>query len=329
MKRFLIIVICVMLVAFSLAAVLWAAGGQGIHFGDWENTPWNQGPASKYGTDINQTGESDIGGVDSIRIEPVSSPIHIEPAEGDTFTAHLLGTFSANREDAQPKLIVKKSGGSLTVEVKYPHFYGLFSNAEMDLTVSLPAEYAGELSLETSSAYAESSMPLALERFSFNSVSGEMNIWDITAREAEISTSSGRVNTQIKGCETFEFNSVSGDIEADIDAASVRASTTSGRIVLQGLTGGLIANSISGSVTADFAALTEDVNVDNTSGRVSLTVPGDSGFSLRYETVSGSFHSDLPVTMTESSPTNIEGRVGEGGPNVRVNTISGGLNIAE
>ena len=327
MKRFIIIVICVMLVAFSLAAVLWAAGGQGIHFGDWENTPWNLGPAGKYPSGIDQSGESDIVGVSSIRIGTVSSPIHIEPAEGDTLTAHLTGTFSANREDAEPKLIVKKSGSSLTVEVKYPHFYGLFSNADMELTVSLPAEYAGELSLETSSAYAESSMPLVLERFSFESVSGEMNIWDITAKEADISTTSGRVNTEIKGCETFEFNSVSGDIEADIEAASVHAATTSGRIVLGGLTGGFAAESISGDISADFAALTEDVKVDNTSGSVSLTVPGDSGFSLEYDTTSGSFHSDLPVTMTESSPTNIEGSVGEGGPIVRVNTISGGLTI--
>lgn len=259
----------------------------------------------------------------------MSSPIHIEPAEGDTLTAHLTGTFSANRENAQPKLIVEKNGDTITVEIKYPHFYGLFSNADMDLTVSLPAEYAEELSLNTTSAYAESSMPLALERFSFESVSGGMNIWDITAREADLSTTSGRVNTEIKGCETFEFNSVSGDIEADTDAASVRTATTSGSIVLRELTGGLSATSISGSVTADFAALTDDVRIDNTSGSVSLTVPGDSGFSLEYDTVSGSFHSDLPVAMTESSPTNIEGPVGEGGPTVRINTVSGGLNIAQ
>jgi|GEM_PF-5437917 len=329
MKRFLIIVICVMLVAFSLAAVLWAAGGQGFQFGDWDNTPWNQGPASRYGTDIDQTGESDTDGVSSIRIETVASPIHIEPAAGDTLSAHLVGTFSSNREDAQPKLIVEKSGGSLTVEVKYPHFYGLSSDADMDLTVSLPKSFTGDLTLNTVSAYVESSMPLVLDQFSFDSVSGELNIWDITAKEAELSTTSGRVNTQITGCDTFKFDSVSGDIEADTDAASVRASTTSGSIVLRGLTGGLDATSISGGVTAEFTALGDDVKIDNTSGSVSLTVPGDSDFSLDYGTVSGSFHSDLPVTMTESSPMHIKGSVGEGGPTVHVKTVSGGLTIAK
>ena len=326
MKRFLIIVICVMLVAFSLAAVLWAVGGHQLHFGDWNNVNFNFGPGLKYTSEIDQSGECVIDGASAVRIETVAAPIHIYAADGDTLSATLTGSFSTNREELTPQLIVERSGGTAVVEIRYPQLSNISMNANMDLTVYLPASYAGGLELTTVSAFAESFMPLTLSQFSFDSVSGSIDISDVTAGEVELSTTSGKVAIEVAGCDTFAFESVSGALTAHTDASGVRVSTTSGRIDLTGLTGSLKASSISGGITAVFSEL-GDVQVDNTSGGVTLTIPQSSGFSLDYGTASGGFDCDFPITLTESGRMRTRGTVGEGGPAVRVQTVSGGLTI--
>ncbi len=330
MKRFLIIVLCVMLASFALVAVLWAAGGaQLLRFGSWSPWNWNgvsHGIKGRYASEIDQRGECAAGGAVSVRIKTISSAIHIHPAKGDTLSAELKGTFYSSQEGLQPELVVERNGGNILVEVRYPNLGNVATRADMDLTVYLPDSFSGSLGLESVSADADVSMPLALEAFSFDSVSGSMHIADVTARRVSLATTSGSVDIEVTGCDTFSFTSVSGDLEAVTDAADVDANTTSGRVELHGLTGSLKATSISGGIAAEFEKL-GDVNIDTTSGGVSLTVPSDSGFSVSFDTASGDFNCGFPITITESGKMRTRGTVGEGGSSIHVQTVSGNLRI--
>lgn len=329
MRKFLIIVICVMLAAFGIASALWAIGGNNWHFGDWNNGSVNIGGGPyKYTHDIDDTKECAVGNKSDIRIETVSGPIHIVPSTGDTLTAHLTGTFACNREVEAPTLELTENGGSILVKVRYPNYNlgNISMNSQLSLTVSMPDTYHGSLGLQTVSGDPDIAMPLSLEAFSFESVSGSASLTDIVAGNVDLSTTSGRVEIDVSGCDKFEFHSVSGDIRAAVDSVHTNVDTTSGRIELTGLTGDLYARSISGDIDAAFTAL-GDVRVNETSGSVTLTVPADSSFSLDFGTVSGEFNSDYPVTMTDTSKTHIRGNVGSGGPQVQVQTVSGGLTI--
>jgi lia operon protein LiaG len=330
MKRFLIIVICVMLAAFGVASLLWAVGGQGLHFGDWENISFDVGDTYKYTTEIDVTEDCDAGDASSIRIETISAPIHIVPAQGDTLTAHLAGTFSSSREIDPPTLELTKNGGSIRVKVKYPklNLSALSMNSQLTLTVSLPVDFHSSLALQTVSGSPDTVMPLTLSEFKFDSVSGDLDITDVTAGRVDLGTTSGRVSIDVTGCDDFTFHSISGDLIADTDAARAEAATTSGRIRITGLTGSLTAQSISGDINAAFDTL-GDVQANDTSGSVTLQVPAGSTFSLDFSTVSGDFRSDFPITLTESSRMHIKGSAGEGGPSVDVQTVSGNLRITD
>jgi DUF4097 and DUF4098 domain-containing protein YvlB len=73
----------------------------------------------------------------------------------------------------------------------------------------------------------------------------------------------------------------------------------------------------------------EEIVVDTGSGDVTVNVPRGFGADISFESGSGDFESDMPVTVREREHGSFRGRVGSGSARVTVETGSGDLRLAE
>jgi hypothetical protein len=70
------------------------------------------------------------------------------------------------------------------------------------------------------------------------------------------------------------------------------------------------------------------MNVNTFSGDVVLSLPASARGDVVFDSFSGTFNSDLPVTMSSSSRRSFRGSLnGGGGTDFRLNTFSGDVRI--
>ena len=174
-------------------------------------------------------------------------------------------------------------------------------------------------------------------------VSGRIDASAMTAQTVDIDTTSGEVRFE-GSYVRMRVNSVSGMVRINSTgtAQETKVDTTSGAMSFAGNVGALNTNSVSGEVFSDSAIITQSVNIgtmsgavslqlascpddlkiDTVSGGIQLILPSDSGFTLQYDTVSGSMNCDFSVTMSGDKYIS-----GNGAAKFEVGSISGGLRI--
>ncbi|HEX6559265.1 MAG TPA: DUF4097 family beta strand repeat-containing protein [Longimicrobiales bacterium] len=126
----------------------------------------------------------------------------------------------------------------------------------------------------------------------------------------------------------FSGRTVVGRIEATGLSADVDAATVTGDVRVS-TTGLVDASSVSGSLRlqlgrADWAGT---LSFQTVSGDVTLELPGDLNSEVSFNTVSGEFASDWPVTVTTSGSRRVSGTIGSGGRRLHVSTVSGDLEL--
>jgi Putative adhesin len=127
-------------------------------------------------------------------------------------------------------------------------------------------------------------------------------------------------------------NSVSGDVEISGAEGSVRASSVSGNVRLDKLraTTGLRATSVSGDVwvVVESFAGDGDLHFTSVSGNVTAELPKAIDADVRMSSVSGSLDSDFPLTLNgRMSRHSLEARIGKGGRQLEVTTVSGDVRL--
>jgi hypothetical protein len=143
---------------------------------------------------------------------------------------------------------------------------------------------------------------------------------------AKLTTGSGGIHaTGLQG--GFSVGTGSGGIYAEQSGAgNVEAQTGSGPIELKNLHGGLHAQTGSGGVKIT-GTPAESWRIITGSGGVELWT-GEAGFALDAETGSGGVHSDREISTQGSLERHhVTGKIGGGGPIVRITTGSGGIRI--
>ena len=179
---------------------------------------------------------------------------------------------------------------------------------EKELTLQLPERLLQSLTVDTVSARVNLE-GLKMEDLGLDTVSGAVRLRDCQVSDrARVDTTSGFVKAALTGAlREWKADTVSGSVELIVpEVKAFDVNTTSGSV----------------SLTAESAP--KDLDVDSVSGSVTLCLPADGDFTLDFDTVSGSFSSDLAF-KTEGS-RRIFGR---GTGDYSIDTTSGSVNIEE
>ena len=180
---------------------------------------------------------------------------------------------------------------------------------EKDLTVLLPESLAlEELKIDSVSAPVTVEAACA-ETMTLNTVSGDVRATDCAVtRRMRLDTTSGEIAAVLaESLEQMEVDTVSGRVE--IGAPRI---------------GDFDADTTSGSVLLTAAAAPEELDVDTVSGSVTLYLPENAGFTLEFDTVSGSFSSELAGRTLDDTFL-----CGDGAGDYRLSTTSGDVRLCQ
>jgi DUF4097 and DUF4098 domain-containing protein YvlB len=126
-------------------------------------------------------------------------------------------------------------------------------------------------------------------------------------------------------------NVVETDFDIQVPArARLDIKTFSAPVTVIGVNGSQHIDGFSSDITIESKEFGEgnDLNIKTFSGDVRLQLPGSARGSIDFDTFSGTFNSDLPVTLSTSSRRNFRGTLNGGGSaDFRLKTFSGDVTI--
>ena len=125
------------------------------------------------------------------------------------------------------------------------------------------------------------------------------------------------------------LTSSNGDIAVTGLTGTFSASASNGRIVGTELHGSAKASTTNGVIHLTMAAIGADgVSAETTNGQVIVTLPRSANANLTARVTNGAIsHENLDVQIVESSRRRLDGRIGTGGPTVRVETTNGEVRL--
>lgn len=234
--------------------------------------------------DVNDRAEQDMNGVDSIVIGAVSDNVTILSG-GSKTVSELKGQC---RSATKPVWLESHvSGSTLYIEVKYPQ---TITNNNTELTVTIPAEFAGRLTANTvSGRVIAEGLPFELNQATMGSISGDI-------------------------------------LFSTASCGEVNAHTISGGINLSGIDGRVKIDSVSGNVNLDYKAFAE-TSAKTISGTVVATIPQSAAFKVEFDSISGSFRSGHSGINVSSAKHGFSATVADGAELIKVNTTSGDFRV--
>lgn len=224
-------------------------------------------------------------GITELEIDWVSGSVTVQPGDTDGICYAETGSF-----DSKYAMEVTETAHKLKIDFcregvsKGLSFSG-GSSVRKDLTVTVPRDWVCQaLTVET--------------------VSAPVKLSDLTAEE-------------------LEYEGVSGTLTADnCTAAELSLDTVSGSVQFSGAFDRGEFETTSGSITLTLSDPAKTMEIDSVSGGVTVAYPDNCGFTVRFDTVSGKFSSDLAGTTRSNLFVS-----GDGSCQIRMDSVSGGLNI--
>jgi DUF4097 and DUF4098 domain-containing protein YvlB len=144
------------------------------------------------------------------------------------------------------------------------------------------------------------------------------------------------VNGDVDVTGTFgsaELETVNGTVTADGVKGSLDVSTTNGGIKVTRQEGKLSAEATNGSIRLEQSLFKDGVRAETTNGSITLAIgsPAEINANLLAETTNGHISVDFPVTLQRlhSSRRRVEGRIGQGGPEISLQTTNGSITISK
>jgi DUF4097 and DUF4098 domain-containing protein YvlB len=150
----------------------------------------------------------------------------------------------------------------------------------------------------------------------------------------EISTSGSTVEIDANHQVVERRNDNVVDTEFDIQVparARLDIKTFSAPVTVIGVNGSQNIDGFSANVTIESSDFGDgnDLDVNTFSGDVRLRLPASAKGNISFNSFSGSFESDLPVTLNSTSKRNFRGALnGGGGGDFRLKTFSGDVTIS-
>lgn len=332
--------------------------------GGWDKVVFGVG--TQY--DVQDTKEMESSSIRRIEVSVSSPATTLTVSDSQKVNASLTGSVRTSNPKAVPYLEMNVSGDTLYIAEKRQATLTIgFYSSNIKLDISIPAEFAGELSFSGSSsdfnASAVKLSSLSIQTssgnvtlgsidlatgFEFGTSSGNITVNELKADSARFSSSSGdkKINSlEVNGDVTFEtssgktaldsiragkvsFHSSSGDFTAGlISASELTSGTSSGKVNIGSLDGSANLSSSSGDISLIFQNPGLQISASSSSGKIKLSLPPDSQFTLNARTGSGAIISDFALDNVKTDKRSLRGSMGDGGTKIDLSTSSGDISI--
>ncbi|MBA7620000.1 hypothetical protein ES703_27342 [subsurface metagenome] len=294
-KKFVICLAITMVASFVIAGIILAVTG-------------NFSIATEQ---IDESKTFDVGGVNEIYLDMVSTDINIISTDEEEIRVHFYGVVSTNIKKDIPALVAYESGDELRVEIIQPKT--VFSIRVVNiwrtkLDVYIPENSIEVLKIETVSADTNIS-DLKVDKFSFGAVSGDFKGESLFAGDLKINSTSGDISLkEYKG--DININNVSGDVvlEDGDPNDNIEVVTVSGEVYVE-------------------QEDPSNTNIRTISGGVEINLSKDAQFYLKAKTVSGDIENSFPIKITSSGRRDLEGIVGSDEKEINLSTTAGDIDI--
>ncbi len=284
----------------------------------------------EYTHEINISNSFEVENIQRIEVNLSSDDIRINPIEGEKITLLYSGTVRSSKEINEPYLLMDERNGILSINKPDTVNIGLgFHYSNLSLRIGVPENRLEELDLSTSSGNISVSGNLAARLF-VDTSSGLGEVASYQGESLNISSSSGNQNlTDIETEKNIRIDSSSGDIRVtEVKAEQLILDTTSGSAEIFGMRGSLVHSSSSGDLFAEIPGPGNIIESKVSSGRMEIALPENADFTLTFDTSSGDFNCDFPLTVNGNLDNdNIRGTVGSGERLLEFDSSSGDLTI--
>jgi hypothetical protein len=246
-----------------------------------------------------------VSGEARLHIGNIRGSVTVEPGADDQIQ---VTAVKSNRDDQRTNIEMNQAeDGSVRVETRYsdPAFSILnFSRpSDVQYQVRVPRHCALSISCVSSTARLQGTEGA----LTVNSVSGAIAMADLASAEMRVTQVSGEVSGErLSGA--LKLETVSGDVHlVDSNFTHLDCSSVSGRVTIHtGLQAG-------------------PYHFNSVSGDVRLVVPAETSATLRLSSLSGGIHTGLPSQSFRSERGSKIIRIGTGGADVFLSSVSGGL----
>jgi len=260
---------------------------------------------------------SGVENLHSINIDWVAGLVTVKAHDGNDIQISEYAQRSLNDDE---KLYMGASGGVLTIrysdrsinlrsaimpqkrlEVLIPRsMAGNLTKLSVDSVsgnVNIDEMSPGTLKVDTTSGDI-TLLNISSRELIIDSISGSISLSQITSDGIKMDTTSGSVTVNSARAGVIEMDSISGDFRVtDSSAGLIDADTTSGGLSLSGAFDRIIADSLSGNISVVSTTVPSSLKADTTSGNTTVTVPDEGAVTVNYSSTSGRFSSEVPVIL--------------------------------
>jgi len=127
----------------------------------------------------------------------------------------------------------------------------------------------------------------------------------------------------------FSGRTVNGGVDAIDLRGDVTARTVNGAVSVS-TTGAATAHTVNGTIEAEMGALSGagPYRFETVNGGITLTLPQGTGANVEARTLNGGISTDFPLTVQgRFGPHSLEGTIGGGGPELRLETTNGSIEL--
>lgn len=240
---------------------------------------------------------SSLAGIETIRLQTTATSIDVKRSDAlNDLALTLEGQFL--KADREP-LALQKDEKSLVVRVdeglaSTPWRFAFDEESRnSSLSIVLPRQFAGRLLIET--------------------VSGDTTLEALSLGELEWSSVSGELQTNGGEIHVARLKSVSGNVsyEGTTPEFSLNLTSADATVTLENIE----------------SAISPKIDAQSVSGRLDVTVPENASLRISISSFTGEATSSLDLKKSMQSKGALEGRLGAGGGELRLRSVSGNVRL--
>lgn len=308
---------CVLVILIAVAAIAFSGGFKNVNVevSSFGAGGYHYSDSSKY---LIGDFSVEADGINEISVDWISGSVNISTNDGDKI---IVSEDPAFDEDEQLRYYIKD--GKITIKFrKSGSYFGIFRKYKgKQLNISLPESLVlDDLDVELVSSKLTADDLLAQD-IDIDGVSGSIELRNVSSDEISIEVVSGSVNVSGKADE-LDIEGVSGSVDVEGEFRKLDIGTVSGSIDADGDFDIIDLETVSGSKTLNVLCVPSQIRVEAVSGHTDISLPKDTGLTIKSSAVSGSIRCN-----DEKLEKNSITKIGDGSVKLDIDTVSGSVDI--